>query len=212
MPPSERVDHEGDVEEARPGRDVAEVRHPQHVRGRCAELPVDPVERTRRSLVADRRSNRLATYGTLQTHAPHQARDRAAGHRGPLPAELPPDLAHAVDPEVLIEHASDLDRQSRVPPCSCRQPAEVGSPRGMGVICRRGGGGKGSTCMAGGKPPEGIGSTRQIGSTPKAARWSSMKAIMAGTGGRAPPGQNTRSPCAGSRWLGAAHGSPAPAP
>src|SRR5512134_2918806 len=39
-----------------------------------------------------------------------------------------------------------------------------------------------------------------------------MKAIMASTGGRAPPPQNTRSPCAGSRWPGAAPGSPAPAP
>src|SRR4029450_10243027 len=29
-----------------------------------------------------------------------------------------------------------------------------------------------------------------------------MKAIMAWTGGRAPPSQHTRSPCARSRWLG----------
>src|SRR3954469_17369230 len=29
-----------------------------------------------------------------------------------------------------------------------------------------------------------------------------MKAIMAWTGGRAPPSQHTRSPCAGSHWLG----------
>ena len=34
---------------------------------------------------------------------------------------------------------------------------------------------------------------------------------MAWTGGRAPPSQNTRTPCAGSRWLGAARGSRAPA-
>jgi len=30
--------------------------------------------------------------------------------------------------------------------------------------------------------------------------------------GRAPPGQNTPTPCAGSHWPGAARGSPAPAP
>src|SRR6056297_2175420 len=36
--------------------------------------------------------------------------------------------------------------------------------------------------------------TRQIGSTPKTSRCSSMKAIICGTGGRAPPGQNRRSP------------------
>src|SRR3954454_10812484 len=39
-----------------------------------------------------------------------------------------------------------------------------------------------------------------------------MKAIMAWTGGRAPPWHNTRSPCAGSRWLGAARARRAPAP
>src|SRR5215208_3732033 len=36
-----------------------------------------------------------------------------------------------------------------------------------------------------------------------------MKAIMASTGGRAPPGQNRPTPCAGSRWPGAVRGSPA---
>src|SRR3954462_216839 len=39
-----------------------------------------------------------------------------------------------------------------------------------------------------------------------------MKAIMAWTGGRAPPSQNRPTPYAGSRWLGAARGSHAPAP
>src|SRR4051812_2207073 len=39
-----------------------------------------------------------------------------------------------------------------------------------------------------------------------------MKAIMASTGGRAPPGQNKRKPCAGSRLLAAVPGSPARAP
>src|SRR3954470_24461107 len=39
-----------------------------------------------------------------------------------------------------------------------------------------------------------------------------MKAIMASTGGRAPPGQNKQKPCAGSRLLAAVPGSPARAP
>src|SRR5215831_305295 len=39
-----------------------------------------------------------------------------------------------------------------------------------------------------------------------------MNAIMAWTGGRAPPGQNKRSPCAGSHWPAGARGSLAPAP
>jgi hypothetical protein len=38
------------------------------------------------------------------------------------------------------------------------------------MVGARGEGGKGSTCITGGKPAEGIGRTRQIGSTPWAAR------------------------------------------
>src|SRR5512134_2369806 len=44
--PGERIDHEGDVDEAGPGRDVGEVRYPEHVRLRCPEPPVDPVKWT----------------------------------------------------------------------------------------------------------------------------------------------------------------------
>jgi len=44
-----------------------------------------------------------------------------------------------------------------------------------------------------------IGRTRQIGSTPYVARCWSMKVTITSVGGRAPPGRNTRTPCAGSR-------------
>src|SRR3954471_18252392 len=112
--PGKGVDHEGDIDEARPGRDVGEVADPQRVRPQGPELPVDPVERARRGLVADRCPDRLAPDRPLQAHGPHQARDGAAGDRDPLPAELPPDLAHPIDPEVLLEHAPDLNLEPRV--------------------------------------------------------------------------------------------------
>ena len=57
-----------------------------------------------------------------------------------------------------------------------------------------------------------IGSTRQIGSTLSTSRCASMNAFMACAGGRTPPGQEARRPCAGSRSPGAARGSPVPAP
>ena len=52
----------------------------------------------------------------------------------------------------------------------------------------------------------------QIGSTPYASRWASMNATITSRGGRAPPGQNTPTPCAGSHSRAAARCSPAPAP
>ena len=136
--PGEGVDDEGDVDEAGPGRDVGEVRHPQDVRPRRLELPVDPIERTRGRRIADRGPHPLAAHDALQAHLPHQPRDRAAGDRDPLAAELPPDLAHAIDPEVLLEHAADFGLRVGIAPRPGRQLARIGAPRHMGVIGRRG--------------------------------------------------------------------------
>jgi hypothetical protein len=126
------------IVEARPSRDVGEVADPQGVGARCLELPVDPVERAQSGRIGDRRPDRLAPHDTLQSHRPHQRRDGAPSHHDRFPAELPPDLAHAVDVEVRLEHALDLDHQRRVAPGPCRQLAEVGTPRGMGMVRRRG--------------------------------------------------------------------------
>src|SRR3954447_23443018 len=132
------IDHEGHVDEARPGRHVGEVGDPEHVRARGLELPVDAIEWARRGLVADRGPHRLAPHGPLQAHGPHQARHRAAGDPDSLPAELAPDLADAVDAEVLREDAPDLDGQGRVASGSGRPLAGISAPSGVGVIGRRG--------------------------------------------------------------------------
>ena len=59
-----------------------------------------------------------------------------------------------------------------------------------------------------------IGSTAQIGSTPTTARWSAMNWTIVATssGGRAPPGRNTRTLSAGSHSPASVHGPRAPAP
>ena len=81
----------------------------------------------------------LPRIDTLQAHRSHQPLDGAAGHRDALPVELPPDLAHAVDAEVLREHALDLGFRAPRPaspgPTACSGSARL---RGMGVIGRRG--------------------------------------------------------------------------
>src|SRR5260370_3522432 len=69
--PGEGIDDKGDVDEARPGCDVREIRDPQHVRPRALELPVGGVQQVRRCLVADRGFDRLATHNTFQTPALH---------------------------------------------------------------------------------------------------------------------------------------------
>ncbi len=132
------IDHEGHVDEARPGRHVGEVRDPEQVWTRCLELPVDAIEWARRGLVADRGPHRLAPHSPLQAHGAHQPRHRAARHPDPLPAELSPDLPDAIDAEVRLIHPPDLDHQRCIPPGSRRQPLRISPPSGVGVIRRRG--------------------------------------------------------------------------
>ncbi|GAB5378315.1 MAG: hypothetical protein AcusKO_47770 [Acuticoccus sp.] len=115
------VDDEGDVDEARPGRDIGEIREPQPVRCRDMEDPVHMVERAWCRLVLNGRADRPAADHALQTHALHQPQGGAAGNVEPLPHQLSPDLARSIDREVLGEDALDLGLQLLVPLCSCRE-------------------------------------------------------------------------------------------
>jgi hypothetical protein len=45
------IDHKGNIDEAGPGRDIGEIRDPEHVRARRLELPVDAIERACRGRV-----------------------------------------------------------------------------------------------------------------------------------------------------------------
>ena len=132
------VDDEGDVDEAGPGRDIGEVGEPQHVRPWRLELAVDVIQRTWRGLVADRGLDGFAADDPLQTHVPHQSRHCATGNIEAFALELSPDLAHAVDPEVLLEDAPDLDLQRGVLPGARRQLGRIAPLGHMGVVGRGG--------------------------------------------------------------------------
>jgi hypothetical protein len=136
--PGISIDHEGHVDEANPGRDIGEVRDPEHVWARRLELPVDAIEWAGCGRVRDRGAHLPAPHRPLQTHGSHQARHRAAGDPDPLPAELPPDLPDAVDAEVLLEHAPDLDHEHRVALGAGRQLGGISPPGSMRVVGRRG--------------------------------------------------------------------------
>ena len=83
---------------------------------------------------ADLSSSREA----LQTQDAHQACNRAASHAHALSAELPPDLAHAVDAVVLVEHAADLDHQRRVASGPRRSLGGISLTSRVCVVRRRG--------------------------------------------------------------------------
>jgi hypothetical protein len=121
-PSRKGIDDKGDIDEARPGRDVGEVGDPQHVRRRGMELAIDVIERTRCGLVAHRRAERFAANDAFEAHGPHQAGNRAAGHIEALALQLPRDLSDPVDPEVRLKHTLDLVFQGCIPSCPSRQP------------------------------------------------------------------------------------------
>jgi hypothetical protein len=132
------VDHEGDVDEARPGGDVGEIGDPPGVRLRGLELPVHQIERTRRRPVADRGSHWLSSDGAFQPHLAHQSRHGAPRHLDPLPAELPPDLADTVDLEVLLPDPPDVLAKARVAPHPRRRRRGCGATGSVAVVRRRG--------------------------------------------------------------------------
>src|SRR4051794_34277058 len=69
--PREDVDDEGDIDETGPRRDVSKVGHPQGVRTRRFELPIDAIERTRGGRIADRGADPFASHDALQAHRAH---------------------------------------------------------------------------------------------------------------------------------------------
>jgi hypothetical protein len=52
----------------------------------------------------------------MQAHGAHQARHRAASDFHALPLQLQPNLAYAIDLEILCKHPSYRDLQGQVAP------------------------------------------------------------------------------------------------
>ena len=76
---SHAVDHEGHVDEARPGHHISEVGEPQRIRILCLELPIDVVLWARRRLVADCGPDRLAANRALQAAGASSTRRVSCG-------------------------------------------------------------------------------------------------------------------------------------
>ena len=114
----------------------------------------------------------------------HQPLDGAARHGNVFSPELSPDLLGAVDGKFSshTRRISGIRLSSRF---ETRPAASRHRPARLVLVVRCDGA---------------IGSIAQIGSTPYSARLSSMNSTITSVGGRAPPGRNTPTPCAESRW------------
>jgi hypothetical protein len=93
----EDVDHEGHVDETLPRRDVRESRHPELIRPRRDEVPIDQVGRARGRGVGLRRGGpRPSPDDADQAEVAHQPTDATARCAEAFPAHLLPDLPGAV--------------------------------------------------------------------------------------------------------------------
>jgi hypothetical protein len=111
--PGEHVHDEGDVDDAGPGGDTGEVGDPPLVRTGCGEVASEQVRGPLMAVVADSGADLLPASGTLRTEVTHQRGDRAADHGDVLAVQLPPDLPHSVDIEVVGMGTADLRLQLR---------------------------------------------------------------------------------------------------
>ena len=84
--------------------------------------------------VADGGAHPLATDHASQTHGPHQPRHRAASNVEPFAPQLPPDLADAVDAEVLLERAANLQPERIVTPSPSRPSGRLNPSRYMRMV------------------------------------------------------------------------------
>src|SRR5499426_3809907 len=123
------IDDESHVDEPCPGRDVCEIGDPELIRPNGGELALDQICRIFRLVAADSGSAFGAAHNPLQPERSHQSFEATAGDGDALPAELSPDLACAVDLEVLIPDALDLLRDLDIAPNPRRRPLRLSLSR-----------------------------------------------------------------------------------
>jgi len=137
--------------------------------GKGPELAIDLVQRTLIGRLTMGGFDLLAPPNALNAKLAYQTLDGASGDINLLALHCMPQLARAVDRPVLRPNILHLLAKIHISLGPIRCPVRI-TLDGKAFIESRG-----AIC-----------STRQIGSTLCSARWSFMKAIICGMGGRAP--------------------------
>src|SRR5262245_27332747 len=132
------IDDESHIYEPHPGRDVCEIGDPELIRPNGNELALDQICRILRLVAADSGSAFATAHNPLQPERSHQSFDGAAGNGDAIPSELPPNLAGAVDLEVIIPDALDLLRDLDIAPNPRRQSLRLRLSRLVLVVGRWG--------------------------------------------------------------------------
>src|SRR5262249_37349184 len=127
---------ESHVYELSPGRDACEIGDPELIRPNGSELALDQICWIFRLVAADSGSAFGAAHNPLQPERSHQSFDGTAGDGDAIPSELPPNLAGAVDLEVIIVHAPDFTRNLSIASKARRYPLRLSLSRLVLVVGR----------------------------------------------------------------------------
>src|SRR5205085_8717625 len=109
-PAREDIDEERDVDDARPGHDVGEVRYPKLVGPIGCEVAIDQVARPLSLPVGDRGASSLAANDAAQAVLGHQPLDCAPGDLEPVALELPEHLPSSIQASALLIDPVDLNQ------------------------------------------------------------------------------------------------------
>src|SRR5262245_27007864 len=132
------IDDESHVYESRPGRDVCEIGDPELIRPNGSEQALDQISRIFRLVASDSGSAFATAHNPLQPERSHQSFDGTAGDGDAIPSELPPNLAGAVDLEVIIVHAPDFTRNLGIASKARRFSLRLSLSRFLFVVDRGG--------------------------------------------------------------------------
>ena len=116
------VEHDGEVDKARPGRDVGNVGDPQPVRRLRGEVALDQVGRLT-TIALDRGGDELASAHTGKTGLRHQPGDTLAANMDPLGRQFGMNPRCAIGAARARMRGADLGHQRRVRPCPPRRLA-----------------------------------------------------------------------------------------
>lgn len=113
-PATEHVEHHGQEQEALPGRDVRDIRHPELVRPFRREVPAHEIRRRLILLRPPRGRNPATPRGPRQTQLFHEPLDPLPAHPSSQEVELRPDPRRSVRPTRARVDLSDLLAQGFV--------------------------------------------------------------------------------------------------
>lgn len=135
--PGKHIDDEGYVQTTLPGRDVSEVADPQLIGSPGMQLPVNPVQRTRRLCITDRGARHISTHHTAQAHAAHQSLDSTTRRCHTFACQLPPHLVGTIHLHIGLPDAFNLRHKCLVAMSPGAALVRLAQQRCMSSVSRR---------------------------------------------------------------------------